>query len=115
MPAYLLPSIVDAQKRGRSHPLLTLAVAGWFRYLRGSDCAGRRIEVNDALGDELQPLARTAVHDPRPLLSRRDIFGDLGQNASFVDAIRGDLLTLDRHGVHAAVDRCLGGRAARAA
>jgi fructuronate reductase/mannitol 2-dehydrogenase len=115
MPAYLLPSIADSQKRGRSHPLLTLAVAAWLRYLRGSDCAGQRIEVKDALVDQLQPLARAGGSDPRPLLARRDLFGDLGQNASFVAAVRRDLMTLDRDGVHAAVAGHLDARAARAA
>jgi fructuronate reductase/mannitol 2-dehydrogenase len=115
MPAYLLPSIADAQKRGRSHPLLTLAVAAWLRYLRGTDCEGRPIEIKDAFKDELQRLAREGGADPRPMLGRRDIFGDLGLNQDFVAAVGRDLVTLDRHGVHAAVAGRLGARVARAA
>jgi mannitol 2-dehydrogenase len=41
MPAYLLPSLVAARAEGRRAALLTLAVAGWCRYLRGYDLRGK--------------------------------------------------------------------------
>jgi len=41
VPTFLLPSIREALEQGRPHALLALAVAGWFRYLRGVDDAGR--------------------------------------------------------------------------
>jgi mannitol-1-phosphate/altronate dehydrogenase len=103
MPAYLLPSIADASRRGQPHPLLTLAVAAWFRYLRGSDCDGRPIEVKDALADELRALARAGGTDPRPLLSRRAIFGELLDDAAFVHDLEQALLDIEECGVRAAV------------
>jgi fructuronate reductase/mannitol 2-dehydrogenase len=57
VPTYLLPSLVDARTAGRPHELLTLAVAAWVRYLRGTDLAGEEIDINDARIDELGPLA----------------------------------------------------------
>jgi fructuronate reductase/mannitol 2-dehydrogenase len=84
VPSYLLPSITETLQAGRSAPLLTLAVAGWFRYLHGEDYAGDPIEVEGPMKDELVALARQAGADPRPLLSVREVFGDLADNQAFV-------------------------------
>jgi fructuronate reductase/mannitol 2-dehydrogenase len=84
VPAYLLPSIEEALGAGRPAPLLTLAVAGWFRYLQGEDYAGEPIEVEGPRSDELVELARTNGADPRPLLSVRDVFGELADVPSLV-------------------------------
>jgi fructuronate reductase/mannitol 2-dehydrogenase len=103
MPSYLLPSINEAALCGRPHPRLTLAVAAWFRFLRGTDCAGREIEVRDGLKDELQALARAGGNDPRPLLSRRSLFGNLSENETFVGSVERALVAIDGGGVTAAV------------
>jgi fructuronate reductase/mannitol 2-dehydrogenase len=84
VPSYLLPSIVEIRKEGRSAPLLTLAVAGWFRYLRGEDYAGRPIEVEGPRAEEFVELARTDGADPRPLLQVRDVFDGLADDEAFV-------------------------------
>jgi fructuronate reductase/mannitol 2-dehydrogenase len=83
VPSYLLPSITEALAAGRTVPLLTLAVAGWFRYLQGEDYAGNPIAI-EGPRQELIELARRDGADPRPLLRVRDVFGSLGDNASFV-------------------------------
>jgi len=49
VPAYLLPSLHDALAQNRPAELLTLAVAGWFRYLRAVDLDGAPITVVDGL------------------------------------------------------------------
>ena len=41
VPKFVLPSLHEALAAGRPAPLLTLALAGWFRYLRGEDAQGR--------------------------------------------------------------------------
>jgi fructuronate reductase/mannitol 2-dehydrogenase len=84
MPSYLLPSIHEAIDAGRPHPLMTLAVAGWFRYLQGEDYAGEPIEVEGPRRDEFVPLARQNGADPRPLLDVRDVFDSLADVPSFV-------------------------------
>jgi mannitol-1-phosphate/altronate dehydrogenase len=48
VPAYLLPSLHDALAQNHPAELLTLAVAGWFRYLRAVDLDGAPITVVDA-------------------------------------------------------------------
>ena len=97
MPNYLLPSLHRAVDQGRPHALLTLAVAAWFRYLRGPGAA------RDPRGPELQALAVAGGPDPRPLLTVRSVFGDLGDHPAFVDALAAAMGELERDGVRAAV------------
>jgi mannitol-1-phosphate/altronate dehydrogenase len=80
VPAYLLPSLLDAREQGRPAPLLTLALAGWFRYLRGTDLHGRPIDITDVLLDDLHARALRGGMDPAPLLSVPGV----------TDALRGD-------------------------
>ncbi|WP_306213636.1 mannitol dehydrogenase family protein [Actinoplanes sp. RD1] len=84
VPSYLLPSITEARQAGRPAPMLTLAVAGWFRYLQGHDYAGRPIDVEGPRAEELVELALQEGADPRPLLTVRDVFGELADDESFV-------------------------------
>ena len=80
-----------------------LAVAAWMRYLRGTDLAGRPVQVQDARADRLQALAHEGGDDPRPLLSERSLFGGLGDDPRVVAELRRALLTLSRHGVETAL------------
>ena len=94
MPSYLLPSLVEALDRRRPHRLLTLATAAYIRYLAGEDAAGRPIEVEDPRADELVEAARRSGGDPRPLLAKRDIFGDLVDSPTFVAELEQALAAL---------------------
>jgi fructuronate reductase/mannitol 2-dehydrogenase len=107
MPHHLLPSLRQAVAEGRPHALLTLAVAAWFRYLRGTDPKGRLIRIDDPRADRLQALACAGGTDPRPLLGERSIFGDLGEYPLFVTELEESLQQLDRHGVHATLTAAL--------
>jgi fructuronate reductase/mannitol 2-dehydrogenase len=84
VPSYLLPSITETRAAGRPAPMLTLAVAGWFRYLQGHDYAGEPIDIEGPRSEEFVELARQEGADPRPLLTVRQVFGDLADDASFV-------------------------------
>jgi mannitol 2-dehydrogenase len=112
MPAHVLPSIAAART---ASPLLTLAVAGWLRYLRGVDERGAMIEIDDPRAGELRSLAIAGGTDPRPLLSDRAIFGDLGGDPGFVAAVREHLRVIERLGTRAAVAACLRPQARAAA
>ena len=101
MPHHLLPSLRQALDEGRPHRLLTLAVAAWFRYLRGTDVDGRRIEVDDPRAELLGTLARAGGDDPRLLLGVTSIFGDLGERPAFVDELGRALTALEGDGVWA--------------
>jgi mannitol-1-phosphate/altronate dehydrogenase len=103
LPQHLLPSLRQSRVQGRPAPLLTLAVAGWCRYLRGTDDAGRPLPLEDPRAAELQALALEGGADPRPLLAVRAVFGDLGDDPVFVADLGGALERLDRLGARAAV------------
>ena len=103
LPHHLLPSLRQALEEGRPHALLTLAVAAWFRYLRGTDEAGRPLPLEDALADRLRALAAQGGTDPRPLLGETSVFGDLGTVPGFAAELADALEALDRDGVRATV------------
>jgi mannitol-1-phosphate/altronate dehydrogenase len=101
MPKFLLPSLAEALARGRPHQLLTLATAGWLRYLRGVDERGQPIPLQDQRAEELSVLARQAQTDPQPLLAVRRVFGDLVQHDQWVAELSAALRDLDARGANA--------------
>jgi mannitol-1-phosphate/altronate dehydrogenase len=107
MPHHLLPSLREALAADRPHALLTVAVAAWFRYLRGTDAEGRTVEIDDPRADVLRALAREGGTDPRPLLGDTAIFGDLDQFPGFVDELEQALQQLEREGVRAVLAAAL--------
>lgn len=99
MPHHLLPSLQEALTQGRPHRLLTLAVAGWLQYLRGTDEHGAPLIPDDPLAERLQALARAGGTDPRPVLGLRSVFGDLADDGGFVAELQEALERLQRDGV----------------
>ncbi len=97
MAHHLLPSLHESLARGSRPVLLTLAVAGWIRYLQLHDA------VEDERGTELQALARAAGSDPRPVLAVRSVFGDLADDAGLVADLESALGALVRDGVRPTV------------
>ncbi len=105
MPAYLLPSLHEAIAAGRPHTLLMLAVAGWARYLRGTDLQGRDIDVQDSQADLLKTLALLGKSYPDPLLRNQAVFKDLRLVPGFVDRLGQMIDSIDTHGVVATLRR----------
>jgi mannitol 2-dehydrogenase len=97
MPAYLLPTLTEAIRAERPHGLLTLAVAGWFHYLRLGHA------VDDPRAAELQGLALAGGLDPRPLLSQRAIFGELAGDLGFVGRLEAAMRALACGGARTAI------------
>ncbi len=107
VPAHLLPSIAEARRRGRPHRMLTLAVAGWLRYLTGTDMRGRPFPLDDPRGEHLRSLARAGGDDPRVLLDEYSVFGSLGRDQDFASSVREALDELDAAGPRGAIRTCL--------
>lgn len=77
-------------ERNTARPLLALGVAGWMRYVSGTDEQGNAIDVRDPLSDKFQAIVATSSDAERvsALLTLNEIFGDdLPQNPVFVEAI----------------------------
>jgi mannitol-1-phosphate/altronate dehydrogenase len=102
MADYVLPSLQEAVAAGRPCTMLTMAVAGWFRYLAGSDLEGRPIDVQDPRLEELQPLAQKGVG---ALLEVTDLFGELRKDRRFTADVEEFLRLFEERGVRAALDR----------
>jgi fructuronate reductase/mannitol 2-dehydrogenase len=88
MPSYLLPSIKEARAAGRERALLTLAVAGWFRYLTGEDYAGEAIDVQGPRKEQFLDVARRDGTDPRPLLTEREVFDGFEDDEKLVQELQ---------------------------
>jgi len=107
IPSYLLPSLVERRRLGLRAPLLSLALAGWFRYLRGFDVNGCPIDVQDARAAELGRHARLGGPNPAALLRDPSIMGSLvNDEVALRDVVRA-LGDIDRLGPLAAVRAAL--------
>ncbi len=106
-PRHVVPSVLAARDEARPHPLLTLAVAGLCRLLRGVDDLGRRFELDDPAAARLRALAVTGGADPRPLLAQTAMFGALGEDEDFVTDVGRALEGIERDGTAATVARAL--------
>lgn len=106
MASFLLPSLQEAIEQGKPHTLLMLAVAGWARYLRGYDLAGRKIRIDDPQSELLTKLATMGANNPNPLL-RHDVFAELRFVPGFAERL-GEMIThIDEDGVICTLRRAL--------
>ena len=85
---------------------LALVVAGWMRYVSGTDERGKHIDVRDPLSDELARIASAARGVPAALCQRLlgldVIFGeDLPRAAVFTGSVQRHLESLFANGVRA--------------
>jgi fructuronate reductase len=108
LPQRLLAAAQENLAAGRPVSLLALAVAGWMRYVSGTDERGREIKVADPLAPEFARITVDARGDPealaRGLLGLRAVFGaDLPRDSRFVDAVVASLRDLYADGAAAAV------------
>ncbi|MDF7777633.1 mannitol dehydrogenase family protein [Sphingomonas sp. AOB5] len=98
---YLLDPVRDRLASGAPIPLLALAVAAWLRRVRGEDEAGRVLEVCHPLAALLREKAVEGGPGPRPLLAIEALFGNLGRDPAFVDAVTQQLESLYARGAAA--------------
>ena len=87
-PINLLVDPIRARlQSGGEVALLSLALAAWFRRVRGEDEQGQPIEVRHPMAALLREKAIEGGADPRPLLSIRALFGELGEDARLVEPL----------------------------
>jgi mannitol 2-dehydrogenase len=96
--SFLLPSLHEAIEQDRPHTLLMLALAGWMRYLRGSDLKGCKFDVDDPEKELLTKLATMDGNNPDALL-RHELFAELRVIPGFADRLREMIVDIDEHGV----------------
>lgn len=106
LPQRMLDGIRVHLARQTPWPLLALGVAGWMRYVSGTDDQGNAIDVRDPLSEKFRAIAEASSDAERvnALLALKEIFGDdLPQNPVFVDAIAGAYRRIARLGARQAV------------
>lgn len=106
LPQRMLDGIRVHLERKSAWPLLALGVAGWIRYVSGTDERGDAIDVRDPLSDKIQSLVKASSEAERvnALLTLSEVFGqDLPHNSVFVDAVNEAYQRLTRDGARQAV------------
>jgi fructuronate reductase len=116
LPQRILATVRDNVAAGRPVRLLSLAVAGWMRYVGGVDEAGRPIAVSDPLAAEFARISALSGNDPgqlaRGLFGLKAVFGDdLPRSAHFVEQVQAWLDLLFTDGAARTVARAVGGDA----
>jgi mannitol 2-dehydrogenase len=71
----IVPCLEHQLKTGGSIKFASLALAGWFRFLSGSDEKLEAIPVKDPLAEQLSARAKIDPRNPDQLLAMQDIFG----------------------------------------
>jgi len=106
LPQRMLEGIRVHLERDSAWPLLALGVAGWIRYVSGTDERGNAIDVRDPLSDKIRTAVEASSDADRvnALVALSEVFGDaLAQNAVFVEAVNQAYQRIVRHGARQAV------------
>lgn len=106
-PKFIIPTIADRLKAGRSADGLALESALWCRYCAGTTDSGAVIEPNDPNWDRMQKTARAAKDDPKAWLSMADIYGDVGKSPAFAASFAKSLASLWQDGAAETLKRYL--------
>ena len=104
IPKWLLPVIRHNLDTGGEIKLATAVVASWARYDEGTDEQGAPIDIVDRLRDELNAIALTQRDNPTAFIQNRELFGDLADNARFVEAYTEVLESLHTRGAKATLE-----------
>lgn len=110
IPQRWLGTVRDRLAAGAPIDHLALALAAWLQFLGGADEAGRGHTIDDPLAAELRELHARAAGAPTEtarvatLLGFAPVFGTLGRERGFVDAVARQAARLRRDGVRATLE-----------
>lgn len=112
LPQRMLNSIRWHLRHGGEWHYLALGVAGWMRYISGSDDDGNPLELRDPLKEKISALVAESSPENRvsALLTLCEIFGDdLPENAGFVREVTHAWRALCQYGARGAIARLING------
>ncbi|MEP9376451.1 mannitol dehydrogenase family protein [Aquabacter sp. CN5-332] len=113
LPQRLLAPARERLAAGAPIDFIALGVAGWMRYVTGTDEKAAPIDVRDPLAARLRALADEAGRDAHrladALLGVREVFGDdLPREERFTEPVKRNLDLLLREGAATTVARAVG-------
>lgn len=106
-PKFIVPSIADAIRAGKSFEGLALESALWCRYCYGVTESGAVIEPNDPNWDRLVERSKAAKTDPMQWLAMTDVYGDVAMHDGFRKSFANWLNALWKDGVEKTIQRYL--------
>lgn len=104
IPKWLLPVIRHQRRTGGPFQRSALVVAAWARYAEGVDEQGEPIDVVDRLREPLMAAAARQREDPTAFLENRSLFGDLIEDAEFVQVFSALLHSLHEKGARSTIE-----------
>jgi mannitol 2-dehydrogenase len=105
---FIVPSLTDLLNSGRPSRCVSLVVAGWLHYLRGTDENGRAMLMADAMIEIMKPFIASDCSNARLALTVPSLFGDLAvTHPRFVTEVQADLDQLRNQGVRAIIAHVL--------
>jgi len=108
IPNALVGPIEYHLRSGSACKHLAFAIAGWYRYLRGTDESGQPIEILDPLAQQMRTLAAKHPSDPSRFLEIEQIFGSVvSHSTEFKEQVRKALETIDTMGARDALTTLL--------
>jgi mannitol 2-dehydrogenase len=109
-PKFIIPTIADRLRDGKSVAGLALESALWCRYCFGETDSGKPIPPNDpSAWDRLQAASKQAKSDPSVWLAMRDIYGGTADSADFSHYFSTALKALWRNGTKETLTRYIAG------
>jgi mannitol 2-dehydrogenase len=90
LPNFCMKPLAAVIKQGGVGDAITLGLAGWARFLSGTDEAGAKIPIQDPAGSGLLPLAKNALTEPRKFL---EVAGMNGLDENEMNALAGRFRT----------------------
>lgn len=108
IPNSILPCISYQLQQGAPIKYAALALAGWFRYLQGTDEQMNAIEIKDPSAERLQQIVKTNPRDATYVLGLEDIFGNLGADSRLIGEVNKALESLHAKGTKQTVQEYLG-------
>ena len=107
LPQRLLGTVADNLAAGRPIACLATAVAGWMRYVSGTDLSGQPIDVRDPLAERLKAVQAgltSAAARASSLLAVEAVFPpELAGDERFRDGVAGALEIIETQGIEAAL------------
>jgi mannitol 2-dehydrogenase len=110
-PKFIIPTIADRLKAGKSVTGLALESALWCRYCYGETDSGKTIAPNDpSAWDRLQTASKLAKDNSPAWLSMHDIYGDTAKSGVFADEFDQALRAIWKNGTKETLSRYIAGK-----